>query len=199
MYVDVNSIDWNKIPDIVNESQFCKLCHISKSTARYLLINNIVPNSRKGGNTSYYKIRKEDIKDYILDKKINPEKYAAPSGWYGTSTDCSLGLPLSLSQSSECKLRKRYKSLLSNYKDLMSVSDICKLTGYSRDTVNLWCCENRFLSFKHGRNYYVPKEFLVDFFCSKEFRNITRKTKWHIQTLRDFKEELDEENIKSEK
>ena len=196
MYIDVNSIDWNKLPDILNKSQFCELCHISKATARYLLINDIVPNTRKGENTSYYKIRKEDIKNYILDKKITPEKYAAEPGWYGTSKDYSLGLPLVLSQSAEYKLHKRYKSLLKNYKDLMSVSDICKLTGYSRDTVNLWCCENRFPRFKHNRIYYVPKAFLIDFFCTKEFRTISRKTKWHIQTLRDFKEELDEESKK---
>ena len=69
----------------------------------------------------------------------------------------------------------------------MRTPDIVKLTGYARTTVNSWCTQNLVQHFVKGRMNCVPKMFLAEFFSSLPFRSITRKTKWHVQTLRDFR------------
>lgn len=33
---------------------------------------------------------------------------------------------------------------------------------------------------------HIPKVYLIEFFCSKYFRTITRKSDWHIRTLQEF-------------
>ena len=74
--------------------------------------------------------------------------------------------------------------------DVMAINEIVALAGYYKTIVNKWCCENRMSHFAHHCINYIPKAHLIDFFCSEEFRTVSRKTKWHIRTLRDFNQRL---------
>ena len=44
-------INWDTVPDVMSKDQFYKLCHISKSTARYLLQTGKVPCRYTGKKT----------------------------------------------------------------------------------------------------------------------------------------------------
>ena len=83
-----------------------------------------------------------------------------------------------------------YAKLLSKYKDVVTVQDVVALTGYAKTTVNNWCNRGELKSFRKGQLFYIPKIFLIDFFCSLTFRSITRKSLWHIQTLNDFQRNM---------
>lgn len=54
-------INWDTVPDVMSKDQFYKLCHISKSTARYLLQTGKVPCQYTGKKTRCHQIRKEDV------------------------------------------------------------------------------------------------------------------------------------------
>ena len=58
-------IDWKSVPDVISKEQFYKLCHISKSTALYLLSSGTVPCRCSGKATHSYQIKKEDVKKYL--------------------------------------------------------------------------------------------------------------------------------------
>lgn len=84
------------------------------------------------------------------------------------------------------ELRDYYTALLADYKDVLTTQDIVKLTGYAKTTVNSWCNRNQVRHFYKDRTHYIPKVFLVEFFCSLPFRSITTKSAWHRKTLHNF-------------
>lgn len=186
------SINWDNIPDVINKDQFYQICHISKQTARYLLNSGKVPCKIIGHNRHCYKIKKEDVENYLRDRLLCPEDYTAPPGWYGTNVNKSTGLPKKLSAKALRKLHSYYTALLVMYPDMMSTDEIVSLTGYHKSTVNIWCHDNRLPHLVRHRTYYIPKTCLIDYFCSEGFRTICHKTKWHIHTLQDFYQRLQE-------
>ena len=169
--MDYQLIDWDKVPDVMTKEQFYKICHISKSTAMQLLKNGKVPCEWSGKKTRCYKIKKEDVKEYLNKRAIYPELYSAPKGWYETHYVARLSKELS----------EETLSLMNEY-----YTKLLDLTGYAKTTVNKWCNQGQLKSFRKGQLYYIPKIFLADFFCSLTFRSITRKSRWRVQTLNDF-------------
>ena len=83
-------------------------------------------------------------------------------------------------------LHEYYADLLSDYKDVISSQEVVKLTGYAKATINNWCGKGRLKYFIKHNTYYIPKVFLIDFFCSPYFHSIIRKTSWHVQTINEF-------------
>ena len=186
-------INWNEVPDVITKEQFYRICHISKSTALYLLKSGAVPCEYSGKKTRCYKIKKDDVKKYLESKGKFPEIYAAPRGWYANSPTKP---PCALSEDTANKLYAYYTKLLSDYKDVIFAQDIVKLTGYAKATINGWCAKGRLKSFEKDNKYYIPKVFLAEFFCSTYFRSIIRKTSWHIQTVNEFHHLMQKEQSK---
>lgn len=184
-------INWDDVPDILSKDDFYRICHISKSTARHLLRSGKVPCEYTGKKTRCYQIRKEDVQAYLAQRAVFPELYSAPKGWYGGYYQSAVQ-----KEPTEDMLREMhtyYTKLLSNYRDVLRVSEIAKLTGYGTTAINKWCSKRQLKHFKNGTNNLIPKMFLIEYFCSLPFRSITRKTPWHIQTLQDFRSQR--ENI----
>lgn len=181
-------IDWDSVPDVMNKDQFYRLCHISKSTALHLLKSGKVPCEWTGKKTRCYKIKKEDVRAYLEERAVYPELYSAPRGWYGGHYVAKLSkeLPDNVLR----QMHGYYAKLLSKYKDVVTIQDVVALTGYAKTTVNNWCNRGQLKSFRKGQLFYIPKIFLIGFFCSLTFRSITRKSLWHIQTLNDFQRKM---------
>ena len=56
-----NAINWDAVPDVITKDQLYRICHISKSTALYLLQSGKIPCEYTGRKTRCYKIKKEDV------------------------------------------------------------------------------------------------------------------------------------------
>lgn len=67
------SVNWDSVPDVLTKDQFYQLCHISKSTALYLLRSGKVPCEWTGKKTRCYKIKKEEVKTYLEKRGVFPE------------------------------------------------------------------------------------------------------------------------------
>ena len=70
------------LPVSYTHLQLYRICHISKSTALYLLQSGKIPCEYTGRKTRCYKIKKEDVIAYLENRKVFPESYSAPAGWY---------------------------------------------------------------------------------------------------------------------
>ena len=186
-------INWKEVPDVITKEQFYRICHISKSTALYLLKSGAVPCEYSGKKTRCYKLKKDDVKKYLESKGKFPEYYVTPRGWYANSPTKP---PCALSEDTANKLYAYYTKLLSDYKDVIFAQDIVKLTGYAKATINGWCAKGRLKSFEKENKYYIPKVFLIEFFGSTYFRSIIRKTSWHIQTINEFHHLMQKERSK---
>ena len=55
------AINWDSIPDVITKDQLYQICHISKSTALYLLRSGKIPCEYTGKKTRCYKIKKADV------------------------------------------------------------------------------------------------------------------------------------------
>ena len=187
-------INWNEVPDVITKDQFYRICHISKSTALYLLKSGAVPCEYSGKKTRCYKIKKDDVKKYLESKGKFPEYYATPKGWHRGYRKISL--PREMSENTLKQLHEYYADLLSDYKDVISSQEIVKLTGYAKTTINNWCSKGRLKHFIKHNTYYIPKVFLIEFFCSPYFRSIIRKTSWHIQAINEFHHLMQKEQSK---
>ena len=66
------AINRDSIPGIITKDQFYQICHISKSTALYLLRNGKIPCEYTGKKTRCYKIKKADVITYLEKRKVFP-------------------------------------------------------------------------------------------------------------------------------
>ena len=128
------------------------------------------------------------MKAYLEERAIFPELYSAPKGWYGTHYVARLSKELP--EDTLRQMHGYYEKLLRKYPDVVTVKDVVTLTGYTLTTVHNWCSRGSLKAFQKGLKFYIPKIFLVDFFCSLTFRSITRKSLWHIQTLNNFQRKM---------
>lgn len=187
-------INWNDVPELLSKDDFYKLCHISKSTALHLLRSGKVPCEFTGKKTRCYQIHKEDVRKYLAERAVFPELYSAPQGWYGGHYHAAV--QKELPEETHEEMLTYYRKLLVDYRDVLRVPEISKLTGYGTTAINNWCAGGKLRYFSSGRNNLVPKVFLIEYFCSLPFRSITRKTAWHIKTLQDFQSQR--ENLRFE-
>ena len=79
-----------------------------------------------------------------------------------------------------------YEELLAKQPDVMTAKDVEALAGYAVSSVNNRIRRGYLKAFRKGSIYLIPKLYLVESFCSVPFRTITRKTPWHVQTLKNF-------------
>ena len=182
------AINWDSIPDIITKDQLYQICHISKSTALYLLRSGKIPCEYTGKKTRCYKIKKADVITYLEKRKVFPESYSAPAGWYKGNYAVKMNAEVPEQILENMKLY--YTELFAQYPDVLTATEISKVIGYGTTSINNWCNRGVLKSFCKGQLFYIPKIFLIDFFCSLTFRSITRKSLWHIQTLNDFQRKM---------
>ena len=178
------AINWDSIPDIITKDQLYKICHISKSTALYLLRSGKIPCEYTGKKTRCYKIKKSDVITYLEKRKIFPESYSAPAGWY--KGNYSIKLETKIPENALKNMRQYYTEMLAQYPDVMTATEVSTIIGYGKTTVNNWCRKGHLKAFKRNNMNHIPKVYLIEFCYSKYFRTITRKSDWHIRALQEF-------------
>ena len=178
------AINWDSIPDIITKDQLYQICHISKSTALYLLRSGKIPCEYTGKKTRCYKIKKSDVITYLEKRKIFPESYSAPAGWY--KGNYSIKLETKMPENALKNMRQYYTEMLAQYPDVMTATEVSTIIGYGKTTVNNWCRKGHLKAFKRNNMNHIPKVYLIEFCYSKYFRTITRKSDWHIRALQEF-------------
>lgn len=163
----------NDYPKYVSKDMMCRICHISKRKALYLLEKGLVPCSDSGKQTRKYTIATKDIVDYLVRRDLEPERYLLHED------DTSIALSSNINE----KMLAYYESQLEKYPDVMNVKQIAEFTGYVETTVVGWCNAKKLHSFCIRRTYKIPKQSLLEFMMSIEFRDIRVKSKKHKEII----------------
>lgn len=179
--MDKIDVCWDDVPAYISKEQFYRICHISKSTALYLLQSGKVPCEDSGKKTRRYKIKKEDVKIYLENREVDPDAYSPRLNVYDKN-DKKDDIPEALRKEMN---RFFYKSITA-YPDVLCVGDVSEITGYAKSTVNEWCKKGYLKSFRKGNSNRIPKMHLLDFMCSPYFMKIGIKSPKHISMLIDF-------------
>lgn len=167
-------------PDILNKEQLRIVGHMSKRTALFLLENKLIPSTSTGKKTRCYRIRKEDIIAFFDDQDIATEKYIQPTKWYGEVVTIR---KLPKKGINTRKLEKYYTSKFKEYEDVMTISDVMKLTGYSKSAITQWVNIGKLKSFYVRNKTLIPKPYLMEWLLSPEYNGIERKSKKHVHAI----------------
>ena len=129
-------------PDPMSRTDFRKACHIGTRTSIYLLQSGLVPCHNTGKSTRCYRIAKADVADYLRRRAADPARYTPPSGWYKNypnhkPPENALVRRLDLTGPRRKKLRSRLAKQLAKAPDVLTLQQICDITGYNRHTVYL--------------------------------------------------------------
>lgn len=170
---------------IISKDFFCKVCKLSKRHAEYLLQSGLIPCERTGRKTRSYRIRREDVLNYLIQREKHPEKYRPPKNWYSTKLKSRMVGPLrTLPKVPPEAVAAYYETALSAYPDVLSILQVCDLTGYQRHTVLKWIHDGYLRSFHIQQKHQIPKVFLLEFLASDYYAQIAEKSKRHQTAIR---------------
>lgn len=175
-------------PKIITKDQLYRICHISKKTAYYLLESGLIPNENTGKKTRKYRIRLDDVIQYLQDREINSIAYKPPENYYKEKAypkSTKRRIRIVIPPEKEVEVRKYYESKLCSYKDVMTTNDVSDVLGYSTKTVIDWYSKNEIKCFLIHKKLRFPKEYLLDFMLSKRFNEIANKSKKHMELLKE--------------
>ena len=173
--------EFKKYPDVMSKEQLYKVCHIAKRTATYLLQSGLIPNTYTGRRTRCYQIKKKDVIAFLEDREVNPNKYILPKKFNEQNAFRIRILPGE--DFSRERLRAFYENELKTERDVLTVADIVRITGYCRTTVSSWVRKEKLNGFLIGRNLRIPKTYLIDFLSDGWYNSLSRKTKKHVTAL----------------
>lgn len=172
-------------PDIITKDQLYRICHVSKKTASFLLDSGLIPNENSGKKTRKYKIRLDDVIEYLKDREVNPMSYNAPDNYYkgNYSAKKKVAVP-SFSEDQVNALRKFLTDQLMECDDVVSIETINELIGYSTKSIYEWYHKGYIKGFLIKKRVMIPKEYLVDFLMSEKCLRISRKSVKHIRLIK---------------
>lgn len=182
--------EFKKYPEIMNKEQMRKAFHISKCTALYLLQFNLIPHTCTGKKTRCYQIKKSDVIVFMNDRAVNPDKYIAPENWYRYGDVDVKAYHIRIQPFENINMEKRrsyYKNKLSSLPEVIDVAAVVSFTGHNRRTVSQWIRLGRLRALALPQKYMIPKTYLIDWLCSDEYNNITRKSREHVDMLWEIK------------
>lgn len=179
-------------PKFITKDQFYRIAHISKATALYLLQSGKVPCRKTNKKTRCYKIRTEDVIAYLIDREINPAKYRASEMWYKDKsksqkpkTDLKAKM-LGMSDSQKTQFIRYCEAQFSEYDDLLAISELSRIIGYSETSLHRWCADKKLKAFFVSGKWLIPKTCFVDFLLTDYGIGIPQKNWKHTLLIKEF-------------
>ena len=172
-----------RYPDEVSKEQLCKICHISKKTARYLLQTGLIPCVQSGKKTRNYTIKMKDIIYYLKHREIYPEKYKLPAGSYNGTYVPKPKLPETVTAS---ELQSYYRELFEQYPDVVTTRQASEMTGSSISCIVKWIRAGKVKAFPKCNTFIIPKCCLIEYMASYDYRNRRCKSKKQFEDIGGF-------------
>ena len=156
--------------------ELCKLCHISKRKAKWLLDNEIIPCIRSGNERHRYKIKLSDATAFQKDQESDHVIYTYPKGQFSSkrkresSRAAYIRRMASIirTEKGQAALRSFYQKEFAKVPDCLYARDIVALTGFSVSSVRAWITAGELKAYSYGV-HRIPKEYLIDFVCSNRY------------------------------
>ena len=172
--------------EYVSKDKMAQICKISKRTCLYLLESGAVPCVDTKRKTHRFYIHISEVKAFLRDREIDPQKYRAPEGYYRKKRDPRVAPYYKMTEEDLQRMRSFYEDLLKDQPEVLTIEDVCAFTEYSYNMVRFWCYKKKVECFLVSQKYYIPKEYLIDFFLTPYFINKAEKNDWHREMMAEF-------------
>lgn len=191
-------------PEFISKDQLCRICHIGKRKAKWLLENGYIPCIDTGKKTHRFEIRIEDAINYLRAMERSNQLPTLPKGSFSSRTKpqpilseecvCDQCEQIPVSEIAIDEKDNIYKSFLeetwSDCPDALTPDDVCRITGYTRRTVGKWLTRKKLKSVRTPNGILIAKEWLIEFFqtypsnvpvcLSKEHRKLKKDYQLYI-------------------
>lgn len=154
---------YDNFPEIISGEQLRKILHISKRRCAYLLKSGVIPCTDTGQKSRRYYIRLNDVIEYIKNAEDTFEAMKPqipPEGF-----------------------RKRLSDEWYDLPELLTITDVAKITGYTTNAVDRWIVKGSLRSVTAQTGIITCREWLIDFYC-KDGYNIVKKVDRHMNLLK---------------
>lgn len=179
-------MDYEKLreeyPETVTMEQFYRIAHISKRKANWLLTNGIVPCEDSGKQTRRFKIRLDDVIDYLQRVQSRTLDISIPSGIF--TSGATSKPPREYLDCDELKgqfLADWYTS-----PDMLTVKQASKISGYVGTSILRWVNQKQVKGVLYRERYLISKESLAEFLSSKDGQDIVKKSELHQGVIAEF-------------
>jgi hypothetical protein len=152
-------------PKYISKEQMCKICHISKRKATFLLEHNIVPNIDSCKQTHRFTIKIDDIIIFLKNTESNPNYYNIPKSF---ASDYKHRINAETSNKKELKkIVASVKSTLNVYPDVLSLKQVATIMQVNKNTVCKWCSKGQLKYLLIRDEYKIPKKYLLEFITER--------------------------------
>ena len=79
-----------------------------------------------------------------------------------------------------------YEHQLADYPYVLTVEQVCEVTGYKRHTILKWCSKGQLKTILQTPKYMIPKVWLLEFVTSDFFNEISRKCGKHYTAIKEI-------------
>lgn len=151
---------YEEYPEVISADQLYRICHISKRKAKWLLEHGYIPCEDSGKKTRRYKIRLNDVIDYLLTLEAAPDLVATPVGAFNVKRK-QLN---PVAQICQKEFQRFLYNIWTDEADILRISDVQVLLGYSAGTIRQWILRKELRSTRLPCGIQVTaKEWLIDF------------------------------------
>lgn len=151
---------YEEYPEVISADQLYRICHISKRKAKWLLEHGYIPCEDSGKKTRRYKIRLNDVIDYLLTLEAASDLVATPVGAFNVKRK-QLN---PVAQICQKEFQRFLYNIWTDEADILRISDVQVLLGYSAGTIRQWILRKELRSTRLPCGIQVTaKEWLIDF------------------------------------
>lgn len=167
----------DEFPPIIREADLCRICHISKRKAAWLLEHGYIPCEDTKKKTRRFTILLTHAIQYLERLESEPEALRTPAGIF-SSKYRTQARTITIIYDTQ-KLRIIIAQSLMDSNDFLNVTQASRLVGYSESTVSKWVVSGRLRSFRgiHGR--IIAMEDLIEYMASDYATKIVVKSAIH--------------------
>lgn len=182
-------MDYEKLreeyPETITMEQFYQIAHISKRKARWLLENKVIPCEDSGKQTRRFKIKLNDVIEYLQKAQSGTLDVSIPSGIFASGVASKP--PREYLATDE--LKGQFLAAWYDAPDMLSLKQASEISGYGVTSILRWVNREQVKGVLYYERYLISKESLAAFLSSKEGQDIVQKSALHQDLIAAFMEE----------
>lgn len=175
----------SEYPANISLEQLRLICGIAKRTARYLVVNSIIPSIDTGNKTWRYKIAIDDVIAYLQQR----DKHGSmvPVGAVSSrQTKKRRSYSQVVERGQENEVAAYFKCIYSGYPDVLTTTNMAEMTGLHKKSFWRIFQAGHIKFLMCGRKYLIPKAYAWEFIGSRRFIDAWSNSESFINILEGF-------------
>ena len=175
----------SQYPAYVSLDQLRVICKIAKRTARYLVVNNIIPSIDTGKKTWRYKISIDDVIAYLRQREKSGSMI--PVGATSSrQTKRRRSFSQAVASGEEQEVVEYFEYAYTDYPDILTTDDMAVMTGLHKKSFQRILGEGHIKVLSSNPKYIIPKVYFWEFIASKRFIDAWSNSEDFIKILEGF-------------